>query len=174
MSSARRTIVTRIARAAVLGAATIGLTLGLGSAPASAATNSPTLSITGIGGGQCQVLVAGVFQMDQYSAHGYINNLGNGGMRYNLWGWDPSDSNDALWTTLYSGASLPGTHAGSDLYAGPQGIHYHRRFQLPCYALNEDTGWLSGPRDEIFVQARFVDGDGGVREQFSDFVFGYF
>jgi hypothetical protein len=180
--------ITRVGRAAVLAATAVGLAAGtaapaiaatpaaptasVASAPAAASTgNFANLQIIGIGGGQYRIIVDGVLAMSQHDAQGFLNNLGSrGGMQYRIMGWDGLSGSEERGTTFSSGPSMPGTHAGGWLYAGTEGIHFHREFQVPNSVLNEDSGWWQDPADEIWVRVRFVDGDGGVRQISSNLI----
>ena len=185
-------MITRVGRAAVLAATTLGLAAGT-AAPATAATPAAAtaatasaassaaatgmwvnLHISALGGGQYRLFVDGVIPMTHYDAQGFLNNLGSrGGMQYWIMGWDGLSGGHQRGTTYYSGPSMPATHAGGWLYAGMEGIHFHREFQVPGSVLNEDTGWFNYD-DEIYIQARFVDGDGDVRQAPSNIVQAYF
>ncbi|MDQ4116161.1 MAG: hypothetical protein M3235_04285 [Actinomycetota bacterium] len=145
-------------------------TASMGSGSAAATATFANLQIIGVGGGQYRIIVDGVFAMTQSDAQGFLNNLGSrGGMQYRIMGWDGLSGGEERGTTYYSGPSMPGTHAGGWLYAGTEGIHFHREFQVSSSVLNEDTGWFNYD-DEIYVRVRFVDGDGGVREAISNLI----
>lgn len=149
------------ARVATIGVF-VAIAIGIAAAPAMAATPTHAhLSITSAGSGYSKVAVSGVFAMSQADAQGFIYNIGNGGMEYRIMGFDFSGHDRRF--TYYGGPAMPGTHAGGWLYAGTEGIHFYREVVVSNSVLNEDTGWTDGPGDEIFVNARFVDGDGGVR-----------
>lgn len=188
MPAGRKTrTITRVGRAAVLAATALGLAAGTAAPAAATAPAAPTataaaqsaaatatfahLQIIAVGGGQYRIIVDGVFAMTQHDAQGFLNNLGSrGGMQYRIMGWDWPGGNEERGTTFYSGPSMPGTHAGGWLYAGTEGIHFHREFQVSSSVLNEDSSWHNYD-DEIFVRARFVDGDGGVRQTSSPVIF---
>src|SRR5215208_2812192 len=147
--TALKNIPSLIGRGAVLAATTVGLTIGLteGLAPASAAPNqTPGVNLyvfpDPANSANYRVTVKGMFPMNEYDAHGYINNLGTGerpgGIEYNILGDDP-DNNDR---------GLTGGHwfplAGSDpegfLKAESDGIHFLREISVPKNTLNEDDG----------------------------------
>jgi len=166
-----------IGGAAVLAAATIGLTTGL--APASAApTQTPGVNLNVLqdpaNAAQYRAQVRGVFPMNEYDAHGFINNLdtGNGaygGIGYNIFGDDP-DSNDPLLGDhfYYNG---PRNEGGGYLIAQPDGISYYQDISVPKYLLDEDFDFDGGTEtDEIYVEVKFVDGDGGVRKAYTNAV----
>ena len=107
--------------------------------------------------------------MDEYSAHGYINNLNTGvrpgGIMYTLFGDDGNRQQLAQhW--------FPGADAGGQGYlrAESDGIHYGRELSLRKEIVDED----SDGTDELFAEAYFVDGDGGARRAYSNVVSGTF
>lgn len=168
-----------IAAAAALVAATMGLTVGL--APASAApsqTPGTSLVVTSDpanGANYYRVVVKGFYPMNEYDAHGFINNLGTGervgGMDYAIRGDDP-DSNDSVLGNRYFYAGA-GERSTGYLTAQPDGIQYFQIISVPKSLLNEDDG-VFDDTDEIYVQADFVDGDGGKRTQYTNAVSGIF
>ena len=100
--------------------------------------------------------------MNQWDADGYINNGAQ--MELRIYGDDPHFDN--LQFGPYGGVSLLGT---------PDGIKFHRSARISCGYLNEDHGWYDGgPGDEIYVNAKFIDGDGGVRQVNTNIVKGTF
>ncbi|MDN5930969.1 MAG: hypothetical protein L0I24_07895 [Pseudonocardia sp.] len=181
--------ITRVGRAAVLAATTLALAAGTvapatAAAPTAASSSSAqsaaatamraNLHLTALGGNQYRLTVDGVIPMTKADAQGFLDNLGShGGMQFRIKGWDGFAGSHQLGTTYYSSPSLPGTHAGGWLYAGAEGIHFRREYQAPGSVLNEDRSW-SNQDDEIYVNVRFVDGDGGVREANSNIVRAYF
>jgi len=177
--TALKNIPSLIGGAAVLAAATIGLTAGL--APASAApTQTPgtTLAVTpdaANGENYRRVTVKGMFPMNEYDAHGFINNLGTGtlpgggGINYIVLGDDP-DSNDHAIGSAFHRA---GTRSTGYLTAKSDGIHFFQIISMPKNHLNEDDGAFDDT-DEVYVEARFVDGDGGTRSAFTNPVTGTF
>ena len=144
-----------------------------GPMPASAApSQSPgsTLSIVDqniTGAGKNRVIVYGVYPMQKPDAVGYLNNLsaGCGGMHYIVWGDDGSEQ--YLFDRNY-----PGVHDDIDgfIRATDRGLEYLQQFVVPASVLNEDTDGT----DEVFVRARFVDGDCGSRIQNTNVVKGDF
>jgi hypothetical protein len=155
-----------IAAAAALAATTIALTAGL--APASAApTQTPgtTLEVVPdpVNAGHHRVAVRGVFPMNEYDAHGFINNLGTGtspgGMDYRLFGDDPGSNDAQIGNTFAYRAPFPST---GYLHAEADGIHFGQLISVPDSLLNEDVGAFDNI-DEVYVEADFVDGDGGKR-----------
>jgi hypothetical protein len=167
------------AAAAAVAAATTGLTAGL--APASAAptqTQGTTLSVTPdpANPGYYRLAVKGMFPMNEYDAHGFINNLETGespgGMDYGIHGDDP-DSNDRLLGNMYAYRGAGGTRSTGYLTAESDGIHFFQIISVPKSLLNEDDG-VFDDTDEIYVVADFVDGDGGKRTAFTNPVSGTF
>jgi hypothetical protein len=168
-----------VAAAVALAATSIGLTAGL--APASAApTQTPgtTLSVTpdpANSANYYRLAVKGMFPMNEYDAHGFINNLETGehpgGIDYGLFGDDP-DSNDRLLGNMYAyrGAA---TRSTGHLTAESDGIHFFQIISVPKSLLNEDDG-VFDDTDEVYVTAEFVDGDGGKRRAFTNPVSGTF
>jgi len=180
--SAMKNIATRAGRAAVLAATTVGLTVGLATAPASAAPPQSGGNVTiahssGQGASAMfKVTVQGVFAMSEHDAHGFMNNLGTGtrmarglgagGVYVEVIG-DDSGSNDQLLrsSAFYPGKSL-GTDPGGWLYAASDGIHFRRDVYVPASVLNEDNGFWD-KTDEIYGVAVFVDGDSGIRRAYA-------
>jgi len=152
-------------------AAVMGMTAGL--APASAApSQSPGSQLTIVdqnitGAGFNRVIVQGVYPMQKPDAVGYLNNLtaGCGGMHYIVWGDDGNEQ--YLFDRNY-----PGVHNDIDGFvrASDRGLEYLQQFVVPASVLNEDTDGT----DEVFVRARFVDGDCGSRVQNTNVVKGTF
>lgn len=182
-----RNFTARAGKAAVLGALTAGLTLGLATAPASAApaASGATLTIHKVTNSSYKVYVSGVFKMSQADAQGYINNLGTGkraqdgmgpgGIYFHLYGDDSGSYDTIVHTTgFYAGASKPGEQPGRYLYATSEGIAYAAEFFVSASVLNEDTSSFGSQEDEIYADATFVDGDNGLRRAFSNLVVRYF
>jgi hypothetical protein len=170
-----------VVAAAALAATTVGLTAGL--APVSAAptpTPGMTLVITPdpANGGYYRLAVKGMFPMNEYDAHGFINNLdtgtlpGGGGINYILLADDP-DSNDHAIGAYFHRA---GTRSTGYLTAESDGIHFFQIISVPTSHLNEDDGVFDAmdDTDEIYAVADFVDGDGGKRTAYSNVVNGLF
>jgi hypothetical protein len=172
-----RNISSLLAAAAALAA--VGLTTGL--APVSAAptqTSGTTLSVTpdpANSANYYRLAVKGMFPMNEYDAHGFINNLntgtlpGGGGINYVILGDDP-DSNDHVIGAHFYRA---GTRSTGYLTAESDGIHFFQIISVPKSLLNEDDGAFDYT-DEVYVVADFVDGDGGKRKAFSNPVSGTF
>ncbi|WP_006242023.1 hypothetical protein [Mycolicibacterium tusciae] len=165
-----------IAAAAAL--ATIGPTAGL--APASAApTQTPGTTLVVYqdpdNAGYSRLAVKGMFPMNEYDAHGFINNLETGaypgGIDYGLHGDDP-DSNDRLLGNMYAYRGAAPRSTGY-LTAESDGIHFFQIISVPKSLLNEDDG-VFDDTDEVYVVAEFVDGDGGKRSAYSNPVSGTF
>jgi hypothetical protein len=152
----RKKLASTIGGAATI-AAVIGMTAGL--APASAApkqTPGTRISIVEdiVNPTYYRVILNGVYPMQQPDAVGFIVHLGDnrcGGMHYIVWGDD-----DGKEQYLFD-RNFPGTHEDIEGYlkASPQGLEYRREFLVPKSALDEDKDG----QDEVFVRARFVDGD---------------
>jgi hypothetical protein len=122
-------------------------------------------NITGVG--YNRVIVQGVYPMQKPDAVGYLNNLtaGCGGMHYIVWG---DDGNEQY---LFD-RNCPGVHNDIDGFvrASDRGLEYLQQFVMPASALNEDKDGT----DEVFVRARFVDGDCGSRVKNTNVVKGNF
>lgn len=142
---------------AAMVATVVGLTVGL--TPASAApsqTPGATLSIVDqniTGAGKNRVILYGVFPMLEPDAVGFIVHLmdnGCGGMHYIVLGDDGKEQ------YLFD-RNFPGTSEGVEgsLWASNRGLEYRREFIVPSSVLDEDKDGT----DEVFVRARFVDGD---------------
>ena len=177
--SALKKIVSRAGRAAAVAAVTVGLSVGLATAPASAAPaqSGATLKLDYAGNGYYRATIHGVFVMSQYDAVGYMNNLGTGtraaqgmgpgGIYYHVTGDDPGSRDSDVWITgFYAG---PQNDVGGYLFAGSGGIYFHREFLVPASRLNEDNGYWD-KTDEIYADATFVDGDNGSRRAYSNVV----
>jgi hypothetical protein len=166
-----RTKIGSLMGGAVITAATIGMSAGL--APATAApSQSPGSTLTIVdqnitGPGKNRVIVYGVYPMQKPDAVGYLNNLtaGCGGMHYIVWGDDGGEQ--YLFDRNY-----PGVHDDIDGFvkATDRGLEYLQQFEVPAPVLDEDKDGA----DEVFVRARFVDGDCGSRVQNTNVVKGSF
>lgn len=167
----RRKITSTIG-AATMTVAALGMTAGL--APASAApaqTAGATLTIVDqniTGAGYNRVILYGVYPMQEPDAVGFITHLndnGCGGMHYTVLG---DDGNEQY---LYD-RNFPGTSESVEgfLRASSRGLEYRREFLVPATVLNEDKDGT----DEVFVRARFVDGDCASRIQNTNVVKGNF
>jgi hypothetical protein len=165
--------------AAAVAVTAIGLTAGL--APASAApTQTPGTTLVvypdPTNTGYYRLAVKGVFPMNEYDAHGFVNNLETGespgGMDYGIHGDDP-DSNDRLLGNMYAYRGAGGTRSTGYLTAESDGIHFFQIISVPKGLLNEDDG-VFDDTDEVYVVADFVDGDGGKRTAFTNPVSGTF
>ena len=117
--------------------------------------------------GDLQQLIGQGYPMQKSDAVGYLNNLsaGCGGMHYIVWGDDGGEQ--YLFDRNY-----PGVHDDIDgfIRATDRGLEYLQQFVVPASVLNED----SDGTDEVFVRARFVDGDCGSRVQNTNVVNGDF
>jgi hypothetical protein len=167
-----------VAAAATVAATALGLTAGL--APASAApTQTPGTTLVvypdPTNAGYYRLAVKGMFPMNEYDAHGFVNNLETGewpgGMDYGVHGDDP-DSNDRLLGNSYAYRGSAPRSTGY-LTAESDGIHFFQIISVPKSLLNEDDG-VFDDTDEIYVIADFVDGDGGKRTAFTNPVSGTF
>ena len=119
------------------------------------------------GAGKNRVIVQGVYPMQKPDAVGYPNNLtaGCGGLHYIVWGDDGNEQ--YLFDRNY-----PGVHNDIDGFvrATDRGLEYLQQFIIPASVLNEDQDGT----DEVFVRARFVDGDCGSGVQNTNVVEGSF
>lgn len=181
MSMHAKNIESLIGGAAVVAAA-LGLTVGL--APASAApAQSPGVNLSWAYHPGDKSFVAltvqGVYPMSEGAAHELINNIkssGRGGIEYNIFA-DDQGEND----TVVSGAWFPGAGvenpSGAHLFAGKDGVHFGRVLTVRADLLNEDKdpNWgIGDTHDEIYVQTRFVPGDGSSRGATTNLVSGQF
>jgi hypothetical protein len=96
-------------------------------------------------------------------------------MDYGVHGDDP-DSNDRLLGNSYAYRGAGGTRSTGYLTAESDGIHFFQIISVPKGLLNEDDGVIDAmdDTDEVYVDARFVDGDGGQRSAYSNVVNGTF
>ena len=170
------TALKKIGLAAATAATAVGMIAG--TAPASAAptaTAGHNVYIFPDPGNPSayRVTVKGVFPMDEYSAHGYINNILTGerpgGIEYNLHADD--DGNDPRLIGLFIPGAAP--RDGGHLKAESDGIHYLQEMVVPKNLLNEDDG-VFDDNDEIFAYVRFVDADSGVRRAHTNVITGLF
>ena len=149
---------TLTARAAVIGAVTVGLAAGIAgtasAAPPQTAGTQLTIYKPSSGGGKAYV--NGVIPMTQDSAHTYIRQMD--GFYFQLFG-DDDGNNDTVVHTDYAlrGASLPGQVPGQYLYAAADGLHFHREFAVTRSELNEDRGVFDNQEDEIYAVATLFD-----------------
>ena len=177
--STSMSFVARIARAAVIGATTVGLAVGLTTAPAAAApaAGNVYLAITKRSNGSYWVHMSGSFPMSEYDAHGYMNNLGSrGGMIYRLYG-DDDGSNDQVLHTFgrIPGTSLPSPTLNYYFYATPQGIAFKHEYGVEAGKLNEDNSYIGNNYgDEVYGKAIFIDGDGREHAMYSNLVIDLF
>jgi hypothetical protein len=145
----------------------VAMSLALVSAPAEAATGltvTHKITVPGLVRHQIDVNIP----MNQYDAQGYINN----GARIQVECW----AADQFFDSMLPGCPNPGlsgtvTYAGTQLTASPTGIHltivnlYERGT-----VLNEDFA----DSDEIYIKARWIDGDGATLTAKSAQVVGWF
>jgi hypothetical protein len=171
MMNTSKKIASRLSGAAV-GAAVVGLTIGVGVAAAySGQTDGATLYVcpdlqnpTNV-----RLTVKGVFPMQQADAVGFITHLndgnhpggpGPGGMIYHIEG---DDGGDGLMGRSILNPFFPGTnYEAGYLRAGPGGLEYLKEILVRRSLLDEDGG---GDEDEVFAWVTFRDGDGGSRIQ---------
>lgn len=153
--------------AAGVAVAATSVAMSAGSLPASAAPpQSPgvTLAIAkNPADNDTYVLtVRGVLPMAEGAARDRLNNLAaGGGMDYLVYADDPGEND----VRIGSPHGFPGTPGppGGVLIATPAGLSFIRHFTVPGYQLNEDFCFSSGcgdDTDEIYVFARFVQGNG--------------
>ena len=106
--------------------------------------------------------------MNQWDAQGYINNGAR--MELRLYGADLGywpDYHDLKYGPYFDGGGWGG--GSGQLWAEADGIHFFRTVLLPCQYLDED-----GDFDELFVNAKFIDGDGRSRNVNTNEVQGYY
>lgn len=169
----------------LLALAAIGMTIGLGAAPAEAKAMSATLSIdktpeSGTGG-KYRVHVDVLVPMNKYDAVGYVNNGA-----YIALTLFADDAGDDRFNELPVFVAGPTTSAYTrfwrnynyGLFADAQGVHLRTSFLAPGNVLNEDKSAFNtavgNTRDEIYYVASFVDGDGGTSKKKSNVATGYF
>jgi hypothetical protein len=165
-------ILKKITRAVAVVAVAGGVTVGLAAGSAQAATGmTAQLTIQKEGGGTnaCWVATEGLIPMNQYDAQGYINNGAR--MELRIYGDDPSFDNLQYGPYWYGGSTAGGY---PQLWAASDGIHYFRTIRISCGYLNEDSGWYEGSGDEIYVNAKFIDGGGASRSKNTNVVSGTF
>jgi hypothetical protein len=109
--STSKTMIGRIGRGIIVGAAAVGMTVGLATAPAQPATGmSAKLTIRSENADNAYwVAVDGLIPMSRYAAQGYINNGAT--MQLRLWGDDPASDNLRYGRT--STAVVPAADRGS-------------------------------------------------------------
>jgi hypothetical protein len=169
----KKTFVSLIGGAAMLAAATVGLTAGAAPASAAPTQNGANLFIAQdpANPGQLLVSVHGTFPMNAHDAHGFINNLNTGsvpgGMRYEIFGDDEGSSDRTVTLNRWFGGA--GASGEGHLYATDTGVHYRRQYTVPKADLNEDDAFIDD-NDEVYARATFVDGDGVNRHQISNVV----
>lgn len=136
-------ISARLAKAFVIVATTLGLTVGVAAIPAQAAVNM-TL-IFGIGprsGDYWTVAVRGLVPMSQADAQASINR--GGYMSVSLYGEDPGSDQFRI---NYKNASLT---------AVPEGLRYDATRQVHRDRLNEDDNLFDND-DEIYATVLYID-----------------
>lgn len=160
---------SKITRMAAATAVAAGLTFGLGAVPAQAGPSMSTnLEIRpypyyGSNTGKYWVTTWGLIPMNQYDAQGYINNGAR--MELRLWGADWPDGDDFLKGPYFTANEGGGP---GQMWADWDGLHFSHSVIVSRSVLNEDSN--SG--DEIYVNAKFIDGGGGVRQKNSGEVHG--
>ncbi len=157
-----------IRRSSIAAALLVAGVLGPAAAPAQAATQiTASLTITrsaGLGLFDVRVLVK--VPMNLYDANGYLNNGARIELRF--YGEDPVSDDFLVGPITY-------VRSATGLSATEQGIRLAASWQeAPGSWLNEDDGLAEGVTDEIYVRARFVDGDGGTIQARSNTVTGIF
>ncbi|GIH97428.1 hypothetical protein ACFFMN_28830 [Planobispora siamensis] len=157
-------ILTRLAAASVAAVAAIGLT----TTPAQAATEiTAQLEIgfnTGVPAARTITLSVHV-PMNEYDANGYL--IHGGRIQVRFYGSDPGTDQ-----VIYGPITwYRGDHG---LTAGPDGIRLNYTWEVPQGSfLNEDDSF--GNRgDEVYITAKFIDGDGGTISDDSDIEEGIF
>ncbi|RGA00957.1 hypothetical protein DI270_032105 [Microbispora triticiradicis] len=159
-----------LAAALLAGALFAGGVLGPAGTPAQAATTiTASLSITRAappGPGLMNVRILVKVPMNLYDANGYLNNGARIELRF--YGEDPVSDNLVLGPITYVRSAV-------GLSATEEGIRLLTQWQEePGSWLNEDDGLLDGVTDEVYVRARFVDGDGVAIQARSNVVTGIF
>ncbi|XVQ89521.1 hypothetical protein ACQP2K_19525 [Microbispora siamensis] len=159
-----------IRRSAIAGALLVTGVLGPAGTPAQAATQiTASLTITPSAPPDPALFNVAVLvkvPMNLYDANGYLNNGARIELRF--YGEDEFSDNLLLGPITYvkSAVGLSATEEGIRLLARMQ--------ERPGSWLNEDDGFFDGVTDEIYVRARFVDGDGGTIQARSNTVKGIF
>jgi hypothetical protein len=158
-------------------AVALGVGLALASTPATAA---PTASGARLSiytdpatPKTSRVTIDGLFPMSEADAVGFLNNIYTGaqpgGMEYRIFRDDNGDESGGRTYWIAGNGSFDGYH----LMATREGIHHLFIINESNDFLNEDDSVLDDD-DEIYVQATFVDADGGRRSQISNVVTGRF
>lgn len=165
-----------IAAAAAVAAATVGLTAGLAAASAAPTQTAGTTLVVypdPTNDANCRLAIKGVFAMNEYDAHGFINNLNTGehpgGIGYGIVRDEPGSNDQVIGINHFFFGG--GDHPGGYLNAQSNGINFFQIISVPKGDLNEDDG-VFDDTDEIYVVAEFVDGDSGVRKAYTNPVSG--
>lgn len=156
-------------------AITVGLAAGLAAAPAAAApqisaASQPRASvrIVDVGYDQYRVSVTGVFPMSRADAQGHLSTLGaDGGTRFVLSSAEAPSRGDEIQHVVTSRGLAANSTVSSALDDTAEGLRYFRTFVVDRSVLDVDGGPVDLV-DEIYVQAEFIDGDGGIRHATSD------
>ncbi|WP_219419006.1 hypothetical protein [Pseudonocardia nigra] len=166
-------IPSKLARAAAVTVAAVGITVGVAAAPAQAAITgmSAKLTVTAQNSNDLYwVAVEGVVNMPQAEAQAKI--ASGHTMQLRLWGDDPS-SDDLQYGPYFNGGGSGG--GSGQLWAASDGLHFFRTIRLPGYKLDEDNGWYEGDGDELYVGVRFVTAGGStLKSAETNRVHGYF
>jgi hypothetical protein len=172
MSTTRSTIRRLTAVAVALGA---GLAVSVTPATAAPTASGARLSIytDPAAPKTSRVTIDGLFPMNEADAVGYLNNIYTGaqpgGMEYRIFRDDNGEESGGRTYWIAGAGSFDGRH----LIATREGIHHMFIINESSDFLNEDSGTFDDI-DEIYVQATFVDADGGRRSQISNVVAGHF
>jgi hypothetical protein len=162
-------ITRRTACAVAIAVAGVGVATVEDDSPVQAAGWSATLSVLRYNPYNYYWLaVEGLIPMSQWDAQGYINNGAT--MELRLWGADWPDGDDFLYGPYFWGGGSGG--GSGQMWADAAGLHFFRTVLLPGSTLNEDSGPRS--QDEIYVDAKFIDGDGASSHAHTNEVDGYF
>jgi hypothetical protein len=150
--------------------------LGLGATMSIALPNAPAQAATIINVTH-EITVPGLVRhqidvhlpLSQWDAQGYINNGAR--IEVQCWASDTFPLADNVINGCPNPIGGPAVYSGNELFADDTGVHLHlvTLYEVGS-TLNEDFGF----RDEIYVKARWVDGDGGVLNARSAIVTGYF
>ena len=164
----RRTLMVRLGRRLVVVGAVLGLVLIVSSTPAAAVTtmnaglNIETFPGVSLDNNKYALNVDVLLPSNRWDGQGYINN--GAVIRLKVMGADPGSDDFLMGPFTYS--------RSNGLFAQDDGIHLRTTISATFSQLNEDTFPEVG--DEIYIQAKWIDGDGATINSRSNEVSGNF
>ncbi|GGS75290.1 hypothetical protein GCM10010156_37640 [Planobispora rosea] len=103
--------------------------------------------------------------MNEYDANGYL--IHGAKIQVRFYGSDPG-------TDQFLHGPITWYRGDHGLTAGPDGIRLQYTWEVPPGSfLNEDNGWANNG-DEVYITAKFIDGDGGTISDDSNIEEGFF